>query len=129
MVIKYYKFTVLYEKNSQFPLSFKLFEKDYKKITPYSYLIKINNGNIVLSTSKDEKIFGSESTLDRCSFGFDADPKKIVKIYFLKEFGGGRFVIYKNNVAELTIYGSGVPILGSSFGILQEIKNKGSLIS
>jgi hypothetical protein len=99
----------------QFPMD-ELKESDYRKT---------NEGTVYNVTLSED---GQMVTIEPDSIG----GKKVIdgdksKLYELEEgvFAGGRFVVWISNdsfEAELTIYGSGVPIVKSERGYLEYIR-------
>ena len=100
---------------------FKLSKNDYNnmdKILNYNITILDN----VISVKKDSDIITgtlqSLESVEEC-FGLDVKKEEVLACYNLDFFAGGRFVFYKDGTSELTCYGSGVPIIYSYLGSIQ----------
>ena len=104
---------------------FTLQQDDYSKVSSGKNFNVVIKGSEVLIFNNDSKMHGKlmtngkfEKKSDNHPLGLDASDKKLVRWYYLdRTWAGGRFVIYED-MAELTIYGSGVPIISSYLGKL-----------
>jgi len=132
MAIRSYSFipNLKLKKNSfGFPPSkFKLELKDYEKIEKQSQPITIfiENDKININGSKSTSSKIPLNLLEKyinTAFGLPLKSDKIKEYYKINSFAGTRFVIFNDNTAELTTYGSGAPITNSLIGKLIEIKN------
>jgi hypothetical protein len=92
---------------------FQLKPSDYHRVPDRVYLIEYDNNNFVIDFNNQRV------TSDANQQVFDAGlsiNKPIIHHYHTDQFAGGRFVIYADHMAELTTYGSGVPIVNSVIG-------------
>jgi len=97
-----------------------------------TYTQIINPMKIIISISEDYKTirFKNMYNNDKYIIGYYTNNynesylnshKTISSMFNLDTFAGGHFVIYNDNLAQLTIYGSGIPIIDSFLGNFDKI--------
>lgn len=95
---------------------FNLKPTDYHRVPEHSYNVQYDNTNAIIDCGQT-RINGS---VHRQVYGGLFSNKQIIAQYGTDSFAGGRFVIYADHTAELTTYGSGVPIINSLVGTIQD---------
>ncbi|ARF11811.1 hypothetical protein Klosneuvirus_2_247 [Klosneuvirus KNV1] len=119
-----YIFTVTYEAKLVQP-TFTLTNKDYVKSNNIiKYHVTIDGNKIEIKDNNNYLIHGSlvDNNNSRIHGGLCSNNQEIVHSYYLGlgTAGGGRFIIFKDNLAEFTHYGSGKPIISSMIGYLSK---------
>lgn len=73
----------------------------------------------------DIEIYGKKMRLDPANVsttGFKS-PFKVIRAYGLEDgWTGGRLMFYEGGLVEITLYGSGVPIISSTLGLLKTVQ-------
>jgi len=117
-----YIFTATYEAKLDKP-TFSLTNKDYvKSINIIKYHVTIDGDKIEIKNNNNYLIHGIlvDNNNYRIHGGLCSNNQEIVHSYYLDQgtAAGGRFIIFKDNLAEFTHYGSGRPIISSKLGYL-----------
>ena len=109
-------FIVKYETNDQIPYHqiSHLKPTDYHRVPDHSYKIQYDQNNVMIDLGHS-RVSGTTALI---VYERLFPNKPIIAQYGTDSFAGGRFVIYADHMAELTTYGSGVPIIGSEVGII-----------
>jgi hypothetical protein len=102
----------------KFQLDYSDYEKNGKKD---NYLLSVVNDNVIITHNGEVKYEGKRANYRPDQFGLFDDKLKPVLNFDLNCFAGGRLVIYNNDLVELTINGSGIPIIFSCLGKLEKV--------
>lgn len=115
---KTYKFVPTFEMKPNTRAKFSLDINDYDKVSNTKhYNIQFTDNKILINNN----ITGVIGKI-RYDAIFESNQHKPLIYYdLINNNGGGRFVIYENNLAEFTIYGSGKPIISSYLGRIKKI--------
>ncbi|QKF94773.1 hypothetical protein QKU48_gp1315 [Fadolivirus algeromassiliense] len=117
-----YTFIVTHKAKLETP-KFTLLGNEYlKDQTIDNYSIRMIDDKLEIKQGTKPLLTGYlvENNYPITKTGLYNDNKQILKTYYLNSFAGGRFVIYNDDMAELTIYGSGRPIISSVLGYLKK---------
>ena len=116
-----YIFTLTHKAILNNPPKFTIPDCDYKEIDEHqNYEILIRGNKIAIGTPTETMTGTKVNNIENVRFGMYTDNKQILHMFRLSIFAGGRFIIYDNG-AELTIFGSGRPVISSVIGKLAEI--------
>ena len=115
------KLIVQYRMNRQRPYHpiFQLKPRDYHRIPDHCYQIQYDAHNCVIDLGRSKVTGHVPQTVSDTGLSIS---KQIVHRYHTDQFAGGRFVIYADHTAELTTYGSGIPIVGSLIGTIVDLE-------
>lgn len=91
--------------------------KYYKAVVRDSYPFYLEGYNI--------EVYGKTMKLDPLNISTTGykSPFRTVRAYGLEDdWTGGRLMFYENGLVEITLYGSGVPIISSVLGLLKVVQ-------
>lgn len=95
-----------------------LLPTDYHKVPEKTYDMEYDDNNMTINFGKS----CVRGTTNKTVYGGGLSiNKRIIARYLTDSFAGGRFIIYDDHLAELTTWGSGVPIVGSLVGEIRDI--------
>lgn len=110
------EFIVRYQMNPQTNRTMVLTPSDYHRVPDQSYSVIYDLNQVSIDRGQSRV----EGNVNLPIYGRLFNNKPIMHQYGTNTFAGGRFIIYADYTAELTTYGSGVPILHSVVGVFKE---------